>query len=197
MSMGFIRFTDRARKVMQIANQVAIEEGIEWVDQGNVLVAIMREGDCVAARILKVFLGVTLENTEKHLLRINRGIEITGRLPLSETLKDDLALAIKISKDRGDLHVGTEHILLAMISTTGAVVHNFLFYDYGISKEIIENKLANIFRSKENKCPVCHGVLANGWWCIMCKATLKQLKVCNANIVILSQLKDLLKIFSS
>lgn len=110
-----MRFTDRARKVMALANQEAQTD--EYIDTGHLLLGLVKEGTGVGVRVLKNF-GVGLSEVRAELDKVVRQrpiIVATGNRP--ETLRAKRAIGYVLEEARNLNHnyVGTEHILLGLI----------------------------------------------------------------------------------
>jgi ATP-dependent Clp protease ATP-binding subunit ClpC len=111
------RFTDRARKVMQLAHQEAQRFGVEYLAPEHVLIGLVKEGSGVAANVLKN-LGVDLRSIrtaiEKHLPAADDNPVVMGRLPHTPGTKKVVEWAIEESRELNHNYVGTEHILLGL-----------------------------------------------------------------------------------
>jgi len=124
------RFSDRARKVMQLANQEAQRFNHEYLSPGHILLGMVKGDDGVAARIFKALKvdprKIRLE-VEKLLVPDLPAATI-GRLPLTPTAKLVVqnAAAISRQEDAGADYVGTEHLLLALLSDTDHLAYRVL-----------------------------------------------------------------------
>lgn len=128
------RFTDRARKVMQLANQEAIRFNHEYIGTEHLLLGLIREGSGVAANVLK--------NLDIDLRRIRTEVEHivqmgpawpTDRIPVGALLQTPRAKKIieYAIEEAGSLHhnyVGTEHLLLGMLRENEGVAAQILMY---------------------------------------------------------------------
>lgn len=124
------RFTDRARRVMQFAQQEAWRFNHEYIGTEHILLGLVKEGSGVAACVLK--------NLQVDLRKIRLEIEKLvqsgpakinpshGKLPQTPRTKRVIEFAIEESRDRGDNHVGTEHILLGLIRETEGIANTIL-----------------------------------------------------------------------
>jgi ATP-dependent Clp protease ATP-binding subunit ClpC len=117
--MTFERFTDRARKVLQLARQEAQRFGRDHVDTAHVLLGLCKEGSGVAANVLKnlgVSLGKIRDETEKVLPAPGGPVEDRfGNLPLTDAAKKVVEAAIKESEGLHHNYQGTEHLLLGLL----------------------------------------------------------------------------------
>ena len=110
------RFTDRARKVLQLANQEAQRLGHEYLGTDHILLGLVKEGSGVAAQVLKN-LGVQLQaiaaEVEKLVAR-GRG-SLMRKLPQTPRAKKVIEYAMEESRNFGHNYVGSEHILLGLL----------------------------------------------------------------------------------
>src|SRR5579862_1212442 len=108
------RFTDRARKVMQLANYDAQRFNHGFIDTEQILVGLMKEGDGVDGKVLKM-LGVDLQQIRREIEKIvPPGPESVpmGKLPLTSRAKYVIENALKEAAGLNHLYVGTEHLLM-------------------------------------------------------------------------------------
>ncbi len=121
-AVTYERFTDRARKVMQYANQESSRLSDDYIGVEHILLGLIKEGSGLAASVLKA-LGLSLEalrvQVEATKPPPTEGKQIViGRLPHSPRAKVTVEQAIREADARGDSHVGTEHLLLALLRET-------------------------------------------------------------------------------
>lgn len=112
------RFTDRARKVMSLANQSAQEHGQEQVATEHILLGICKEEGGVAARIMKdisLSRSELQEDIENAMHPLKRQVTAMGRLPHSPPAKRVVELAITEAREMGHNYVGTEHLLMGLL----------------------------------------------------------------------------------
>lgn len=115
--MDYSSFTDRSRKVLQLANQEAQRFNHEWCGVEHVLIALMKEDHGVAANVLKN-LGVDLRKVRLEVERhVQAGPEMVtmGKLPQTPRLKKAIEYAMEEARDLHHQYVGTEHILLGLM----------------------------------------------------------------------------------
>jgi len=111
------RFTDRARKVMALANQEAQRFNHEQIGTEHILLGLIKEGSGVVAAVLKN-LDVdikTLGPKVEKLLKRGPDIVTMGKLPLTPRAKKVIEYAIEEARLFNHNYVGTEHILLGML----------------------------------------------------------------------------------
>lgn len=111
------RFTDRSRKVMQLANQEAQRLNHEYIGTEHILLGLIKEGSGTAANVLKNFLvdlrKVRLE-IEKIVL-VGPQIISMGKLPQTPRAKKVIEGAIAEARELNHNYVGTEHLLLGLL----------------------------------------------------------------------------------
>lgn len=111
------KFTDRARKVLQLANQEALRLNHESVDTGHVLMGICKEGSgmaCTVLRDLGVEPSALRESVSCHMTPGPDMVKMQ-KLPQTPSVKLALAVAIEEAKALGHNYVGTEHVLLGLL----------------------------------------------------------------------------------
>jgi len=112
----FQRFTDRARRVVVLAQEEASGLGHNYIGTEHILLGLIHEGEGVAAKALKS-LGVGLDPVRQQVEEIiGRGQEApSGHIPFTRRAKKVLELSLRESKQLGHNYIGTEHILLGLI----------------------------------------------------------------------------------
>ena len=112
----FDRYTDRARRVVALADQEAGLMMHDSVDTGHLLLGLLREGEAVAFRALDA-LGVTLETAREAVERRQAcgDTHPTAAWPFTPRLKKVLELALREALQLGCNYVGTGHLLLGLI----------------------------------------------------------------------------------
>jgi ATP-dependent Clp protease ATP-binding subunit ClpC len=113
----FERFTDRARRVVVLAQEEARVLNHHYVGTEHILLGLIHEGDGVAAKALES-LGISLETVRQQVEEIiGRGEQPpTGHIPFTPRAKKVLELSLREALQLGHNYIGTEHILLGMIS---------------------------------------------------------------------------------
>jgi ATP-dependent Clp protease ATP-binding subunit ClpA len=112
----FERFTDRARRVVVLAQEEARLLNHDYIGTEHLLLGLAHEGQGVAAKALES-LGVRLEALRAQVQEIiGRGQWApTGHIPFTPRAKKVLELSLRESKQLGHNYIGTEHILLGLI----------------------------------------------------------------------------------
>jgi hypothetical protein len=115
----FTRFTDRARKVVVLAQDEARELGVGFVGPEHLLLGLLVEGEGVAAVALES-LGVSLEEARGQVVEIaGRGQGApAGRIPFTQPTKNVLEEALRQALQLGHKYIGTEHLLLSLLATS-------------------------------------------------------------------------------
>ena len=111
------RFTDRARKVMQLANQEAQRFNHEYVGPEHLLIGLVKEKSGVAANALRN-LDVDLpkiRNEVEKIVPAGPQMVTMGQLPQTPRAKKLIEYAIEEAGHLGHNYVGTEHLLLALL----------------------------------------------------------------------------------
>ncbi|MCD6405950.1 MAG: AAA family ATPase, partial [Planctomycetes bacterium] len=124
----FERFTDRARRVMGLANQEAQRFNHESIGTEHILLGLIKEGSGVAANVLRN-LGVDLKRVRMEIeKKVPSGHEMVtmGRLPFTPRAKKVIELAFEEARALGHNYVGTEHLLLGLLRESGGVAAQVL-----------------------------------------------------------------------
>jgi hypothetical protein len=112
------RFTDRARKVMQLANQEAQRFRYEYIGTEHILLGLVKEGGGVAANVLKN-LDIDLRKIRREVEKIiqSRPLALAprGRRPQTPRARKVIERAIEEARNLNDNFVGTEHLLLGLL----------------------------------------------------------------------------------
>ena len=122
------RFTDRSRKVMQLANQEAQRFNHEYVGTEHILLGLIKEGSGVARNVLKnldIDLNKARAEVEK-LVQPGPDMVLMGKMPLTPRSKKVVEYAIEEARDLGHNYIGTEHLLLGLIRETEGVASQVL-----------------------------------------------------------------------
>ncbi len=110
------RFTDRARKVMALANQEAQRFNHEYIGTEHILLGLVKEGSGVGATVLKN-LDIDLRKVRlevEKLVKSGPDMVTMGKLPQTPRAKKVIEYAIEEARNLGHNYVGTEHLLLGI-----------------------------------------------------------------------------------
>ena len=112
----FERFTDRARRVVVLAQEEARMLNHNYIGTEHILLGLIHEGDGVAARALTA-LGIRLDAMRQAVEDIiGRGTQApSGHIPFTPRSKKVLELALREALNLGSDYIGSEHILLALL----------------------------------------------------------------------------------
>jgi ATP-dependent Clp protease ATP-binding subunit ClpA len=112
----FERFTDRARRVVVLAQDEARMLNHNYIGTEHVLLGLLHEGDGVAAKALES-LGISLEAVRQQVEEIiGQGQQApSGHIPFTPRAKKVLELSLREALQLGHDYIGTEHILLGLI----------------------------------------------------------------------------------
>jgi ATP-dependent Clp protease ATP-binding subunit ClpA len=112
----FERFTDRARRVVVLAQEEARLLHHNYIGTEHILLGLLREGEGVAARVLER-LGISTEVVREKVASIigEGGSVPSGHIPFTPRAKKVLELSLRESLQLGHNYIGTEHILLGLV----------------------------------------------------------------------------------
>lgn len=120
------RFTDDAQRVLSFAQEAALELGHDYVGTEHVLIGLIKVKNGVAAKVLNE-LGLSaetiIEDVEEH---IGRGNKKASSVYMTPRVKHVLELAVEVANHMNHNYVGTEHILLGLLSDGGGVAVGIL-----------------------------------------------------------------------
>jgi len=110
------RFTDRARRVVKLAEEEARKLDHNYIGTEHILLGLIREGEGVAAKALES-LGISLEAVRVQVVEIiGQGQQVPPEIiPFTPRAKKVLELSLRESLQLGHDYIGTEHILLGLI----------------------------------------------------------------------------------
>jgi ATP-dependent Clp protease ATP-binding subunit ClpC len=117
------RFTHRALKVMRFANHEAQRFNHEFIDTEQILVGLMKEGEGVAAVVLK-HLGLDLQKVRREIEKLvppGPDAILMGKMPLTGRVTQIIENAWKEAAALEHDYVGTEHLLLGMARQTDGI----------------------------------------------------------------------------
>jgi len=141
----FEQFTDRARKVMALANQQAQRFSHEYIGAEHILLALVVEGAGVGACVLRnlnVDLDKVVAEVEKHLKR-NPDPSRSGKLPQTPEAKKVVLYAIEEARSLGHSHVGTEHVLLGLLRDPETIATQILI-QFGLELDRVRKEILTV-----------------------------------------------------
>jgi ATP-dependent Clp protease ATP-binding subunit ClpC len=139
------RFTERARKVMQLANQEAQRFNHEYIGTEHILLGLVKEGSGVAANVLKnLDIDLRKIRTEVEKL-VQSGPEMVtmGKLPQTPRAKKVIEYAMEEARNLNHNYVGTEHILLGLLREQEGMAAQVLM-NLGLKLEEVREEVLNL-----------------------------------------------------
>ncbi|RKY23174.1 MAG: NDP-hexose 4-ketoreductase [Planctomycetota bacterium] len=141
----FERFTDRARKVMALANQEAQRFNHEYIGTEHILLGLVKEGSGVGATVLKN-LDVDIKKLRlevEKLVKSGPDVVTMGKLPQTPRAKKVIEYAIEEARSLNHNYVGTEHILLGLLRESEGIAAQVLM-SLGLKLENIRQEVLNL-----------------------------------------------------
>ncbi len=141
----FERFTDRARKVMALANQEAQRFNHEYIGTEHILLGLVKEGSGVGANVLKN-LDVDLRKVRlevEKLVKAGPEMVTMGKLPQTPRAKKVIEYAIEEARNLNHNYVGTEHLLLGLLREHDGVAAQVLM-NLGLKLEEVREEVLNL-----------------------------------------------------
>ena len=143
------RFTEGAKRALSIAQEKAIEFKHNYVGTEHLLLGLVEEEKSVSARALSE-LGVKGKELEQDVIRaVGKGTHSGGQLQMTPRTKHVLDLAQQAANSCGHNYIGTEHILLGLLSDGGGVAMQLLA-SKGIRPEDVVEKVNAIVGGEED-----------------------------------------------
>ncbi|RKY18272.1 MAG: NDP-hexose 4-ketoreductase [Planctomycetota bacterium] len=124
----FDRFTDRARKVMNLAKAEAQRLNHEYIGTEHILLGLVQEGSGVAANVLRS-MDVDLKRIRTEIEKLVKGSATMvpmGNLPFTPRAKKVLELSLEEASQLGHNYIGTEHLLLGLIKESEGIAARVL-----------------------------------------------------------------------
>ncbi len=141
----FERFTDRARKVMALANQEAQRFNHEYIGTEHILLGLVKEGTGVGANVLKN-LDVDLRKVRlevEKLVKSGPDMVTMGKLPQTPRAKKVIEYAIEEARNLNHNYVGTEHLLLGLLREHEGVAAQVLM-NLGLKLEEVREEVLSL-----------------------------------------------------
>ncbi|RMF41166.1 MAG: ATP-dependent Clp protease ATP-binding subunit, partial [Planctomycetota bacterium] len=139
------RFTDRARKVMQLANQEAQRFNHEYIGTEHILLGLVKEGSGVASNVLRN-LDVDLRKIRLEVEKlVQSGPEMVtiGKLPHTPRAKKVIEYSMEEARQLNHNYVGTEHILLGLLREQEGVAAQVLM-NLGLKLDEVREEVLNL-----------------------------------------------------
>jgi ATP-dependent Clp protease ATP-binding subunit ClpA len=143
----FERFTERARRVVVLAQEEARMLNHNYIGTEHILLGLAREGEGVAAKALES-LGISLDAVRQQVEEIiGRGQEApSGHIPFTPRAKKVLELSLREAQQLGHNYIGTEHILLGLIREGS-----------GVAAQVLVKLGADLNRARQRVVQLLHG----------------------------------------
>jgi ATP-dependent Clp protease ATP-binding subunit ClpC len=143
----FERFTDRARRVVVLAQEEARMLSHNYIGTEHLLLGLIHEGEGVAAKALES-LGISLEAVRQQVEEIiGQGQQApSGHIPFTPRAKKVLELSLRESRQLGHHYIGTEHILLGLLRE-----------GEGVAAQVLVRLGADLNRVREQVIQLLHG----------------------------------------
>ncbi len=147
--MMFGRFTERAQKVLALAQEEAVRLGHRNIGTEHILLGLIREGDGIAAKALQA-LGLGLDRIQGEVESlIGRGTEQPNNINYTPRAKKVIELSMDEARKLGHTYVGTEHILLGLIREGEGVAARVL-NNLGVSLNKARQQVLQLLGSSES-----------------------------------------------
>ena len=153
----FERFTDRARRVVVLAQEEAKMLNHNYIGTEHVLLGLIHEGEGVAAKALES-LDISLEAVREQVQEIiGQGQQApTGHIPFTPRAKKVLELSLREALQLGHNYIGTEHILLGLIREGEGVAAQVLV-KLGADLNRVRQQVIQLLSGYQGKDPVSVG----------------------------------------
>ena len=158
----FERFTDRARRVVVLAQEEARMLNHNYIGTEHILLGLIHEGEGVAAKSLES-LGVSLESVRSQVEEIiGQGQQApSGHIPFTPRAKKVLELSLREALQLGHNYIGTEHILLGLIREGEGVAAQVLV-KLGADLNRVRQQVIQLLSGYQGKEPLTSGAPNEG-----------------------------------
>ncbi len=156
----FERFTDRARRVVVLAQEEARMLNHNYIGTEHILLGLIHEGEGVAAKALES-LGISLEGVRQQVEEIiGQGQQApSGHIPFTPRAKKVLELSLREALQLGHNYIGTEHILLGLIREGEGVAAQVLV-KLGADLNRVRQQVIQLLSGYQGKEPAAAGAAA-------------------------------------
>ena len=148
----FERFTDRARRVVVLAQEEARMLNHNYIGTEHILLGLIHEGEGVAAKALES-LGISLDAVRQQVEEIiGQGQQApSGHIPFTPRAKKVLELSLREALQLGHDYIGTEHLLLGLIREGDGVAAQVLIRLGADLNRVRQQIIALLYQSKESR----------------------------------------------
>ena len=141
------KFTNRAKKVIEIANDKSIELGHNYISTEHILYGLVKEGEGIASKVL-TNKGITSEKVLKEIQEmLGNGKEIKESLGFTPRSKRVLENAFLEAKRIGYNYIGTEHLLLAILKEEDSIAVKIII-ELNVEIPQIYNEIAKVINEE-------------------------------------------------
>ena len=149
----FDKFTDRARKVLTLAQDEAQRFNHNYIGTEHLLLGLVREGEGVAARVL--------ENMNVELSKVRTAVEfiigrgdrpVVGEVGLTPRAKRVIELAIDEARRLGHNYIGTEHLLLGLVREGEGIAAGVL-ESLGVNLDKVRHQVIHVLSQSSSTTP--------------------------------------------
>jgi methylenetetrahydrofolate dehydrogenase (NADP+)/methenyltetrahydrofolate cyclohydrolase len=150
MADRFEKFTERARRVLTLAQEEALRFNHSYIGTEHLLLGLVREGDGVAAKALES-LGVELEKVRTAVqIIVGRGDSfVSGEIGLTPRAKKVIELAVDEARRLGHHYIGTDHLLLGLVREDEGIAAGVL-ESLGVSLDRVRYAVVETLSSAES-----------------------------------------------
>jgi len=141
----FERFTERAKKVLALAQEEAERSHHSYIGTEHVLLGLLREGDGIAGKVLNN-LGVEIEKvrqTVESLVGRDRGLTVLQQIIPTSRVKKVIELSFEEARRTGHNYVGSEHLLLGLL-TEGEGIAAHVLLDLGATSDKVRAEIERL-----------------------------------------------------
>ncbi|MCS7249581.1 MAG: ATP-dependent Clp protease ATP-binding subunit [candidate division WOR-3 bacterium] len=143
------RFTNRLRKVINIARQEAIRMHHDYIGSEHLLLGIVKEGEGVAALVLSN-LGIEkdeLISAIENAVSYGKTPLVLGEIPLNQEARRILNYAMEEARRMNHSYIGTEHLLLGILREEQSIAAQVLF-SLGIDIDIVRSEIMKVLEGE-------------------------------------------------
>ncbi len=167
------KFTNKAKKVIEIANDISVELGHNYIGTEHILYGLVKEGEGIAAKVL-LNKGITEDKVLKKIEELlGRGKDIKESLGFTPRTKKVLENAFLEAKRIGYNFIGTEHLLLAIMKEENCIAVRIIT-ELKVEITKIYNEIAKVINEEETDQEASQGPLKRGRGSFAATPTLNQ-----------------------
>ena len=145
------KFTKRAEKAIEIANQIAIDFGHNYIGTEHLLYGLLKEGSGVASKVLENQ-GITPEQVEEQidlLVGRNEQVENNSIIGFTPRTKRVIENAFIEAKKLGTDFIGTEHLLIGIMREGDSVAVRIML-DLGVNPQKLYNEIIKVINEEDS-----------------------------------------------